>query len=144
MPTAMTTDEMLLTLPRDELVIVQRLRGLIMECLPFATEKVYYGVAVPFYSRHRQICFIWPPSIFWGPKRDLASQKKKGVSLGFCQGNLMADVDGLLQGEGRKRVYVMYIHSFKEINDDVIRALLFEAGMIDDVATWTSLPLNIR
>jgi hypothetical protein len=37
----------------------------------------------------------------------------------------------VLQSEGRKQVYVMYFHSLDEINDDQIRALLYEADLID-------------
>ena len=127
-----TVEEMIMSLPKDEQIIVKRLRSLVMECLPAATEKEYYGEGVPFYSHHRQICFIWPASVFWGPKRTLETQKVKGVSLGFCQGHLMSNEDGVLKAEGRKQVYVMYFHSLKEINEEQVRALLFEAGMIDD------------
>jgi hypothetical protein len=52
--------------------------------------------------------------------------------LGFCQGNLMSNENGVLLAEGRKQVYVMYFHSLNEIREDQVRALLFEAGMIDD------------
>ena len=127
-----TVDEMVMNLPKTEQVIVQRLRALVQECLPAAVEKPYYGAGVPFYTHHRMICFIWPSSVFWGPKRTEASQKVKGVSLGFCQGNLMANEDGVLQAEGRKQVYVMYFHSLRDIKEEKVRALLFEAGMIDD------------
>ena len=123
---------MIMNLPKDEQVIVKCLRSLIVECLPAATEKEYYGEGVPFYSHHRQICFIWPASVFWGPKRTLETQKSKGVSLGFCQGHLMSNDEGLLKGEGRKQVYVRYFHSLKDINEEQVRAWLFEAGMIDD------------
>jgi hypothetical protein len=127
-----TVDEMILNLPKKEQVVVQRLRALVQECIPSATEKPYYGAGVPFYSHHRMICFIWPSSVFWGPKRTEAMQKAKGVSLGFCQGNLMANEKGVLQAEGRKQVYVMYFHSLDDIKEEQVRALLFEAGMIDD------------
>jgi hypothetical protein len=132
MPGGKTVDEMIMNLPNDEQVMVKRLRLLVTECLPKAAEKAYYGEGVPFYSHYRQICFIWPASVFWGPKRTLETQKAKGVSLGFCQGNLMSNEDGALKAEGRKQVYVMYFHSLKEINENQVRALLFEAGMIDD------------
>lgn len=132
MPSKKTVDEMIMSLPKVEQVIVNRLRALVMECLPLATEKGYYGEGVPFYAHHRMICFIWPASVFWGPKKDLATQKAKGVSLGFCQGNLMSNEDGVLVAEGRKQVYVMYIHALNEIREDQVRALLFEAGMVDD------------
>lgn len=130
--TPKSVEEMIINLPKTEQVIVQRLRALVQECLPAAAEKPYYGAGVPFYTHHRMICFIWPASVFWGPKRTEAFQKAKGVSLGFCQGNLMANEGGVLQSEGRKQVYVMYFHSLQDIKEEQVRALLFEAGMIDD------------
>jgi len=65
-------------------------------------------------------------------KRDVRVQKEKGVTFGFCQGNKMANEDGLLLSEGRKQIYVMYIKSLSEIREDVVRALLFEAAMVDE------------
>ena len=61
-----------------------------------------------------------------------AARLALGVSLGFCQGNRMANEEGVLQAEGRKQVYVKYFHSLNEIQEDKVRALLFEAAMIDD------------
>lgn len=109
---------------------MNRLRSLILEYLPKATEKVSYGV--PFYSGQRMICFIWPPSVYWGPKKEWNDKAGKGVTLGFCQGNRMANEDGALLAEGRKQVYCMYFRSLNEINDNQLRALLLEAGLIDD------------
>lgn len=125
-----SVDEIIAGLPRDERVVMSRLRDLIIDCLPKATEAVKYRV--PFYTRNRMICFIWPPSIFWGPGRTLESQKAKGVSLGFCQGNRMSNEDGVLLAEGRKQIFCMYFHSLKDINEKQIRALLFEAGLVDE------------
>ena len=68
------------------------------------------------------ICFIWPPSITWGPKKE--GQKTKGVTLGFCQGNLFANEDEALLAEGRKQVYCMYFNSLKEINDFIEKVYL--------------------
>ena len=121
-------DDMLLTLPRTERAIVSRLRALVQECLPKATEKAYYEEQFPFYSHHRMICFIWPSASRMVPKR---VQDAKAVTLGFCQGNLMSNEDGVLKSEGRKQVYVMYFHSLDEINEEQVRALLYEADMID-------------
>lgn len=126
-----TVDEVLLGLPRAEQVIVKRLRNLILECLPKATESVTFGT-IPLYRRNRMICFIWPPSMYWGPKRTLETQKKIGVGLCFCQGNLMANEDGALLAEGRKQAYCMYFKSATEINEEQLRALFFEAGMVDE------------
>lgn len=126
-------DEMIAALPRDERALVNRLRSIVAECLPKAEEKAYYGMGVPFYTHNRLICFIWPPSVFWGSGKPTKEPRNpKGVSLGFCQGNLMSNEDGALLAEGRKQVYVMYIKSMKELDENQVRALLFEAGMIDD------------
>jgi hypothetical protein len=127
-----SVEEVIAALPRSEQVIVKRLRALVMECLPKAEEKAYYDMGVPFYRHHRLICFIWPASVFWGPKRTLETQQKKGTALGFNQGNLMSNQDAVLLAEGRKQVYCMYFHSLKDIDEAQVRALLFEAGMIDE------------
>lgn len=125
-----TVDEIIAGLPRQEQVMTKKLRQLILECLPKATEKISYEV--PFYTHNRMICFIWPPSVFWGPERTLETQQAKGLTLGFCQGNRMSNEDGVLLAEGRKQIYCMYFHKPEEINDQQIRSLLFEAGMIDE------------
>lgn len=131
-PAGPTVDEMLLQLPRKELAIVKRLRSLIQECLPSAIEKGYYGVGAPFYTHHRMICFIWPSSLYWGPKPKEKISKNKLVTLGFCQGNLMSNEDGTLKADGRKQVYCLYINSLAEVDEVKIRALLFEAELINN------------
>lgn len=132
MASVTTVDEMIMSLPRAEQVITRRLRELVLECLPGATERGYYGLGVPFYRHHRMICFIWPASVVWGPKKHSEVKKTATVSLGFCQGNLMSNEDGILKAEGRKQVYVMYFRSLNDIEENSIRALLFEANLIDD------------
>jgi hypothetical protein len=129
--TGHTVDEMLLQLPKNELAIVKRLRALIQECLPKAAEEPKYGYGIPFYTRKRMICFIWPSSIYWGLKRKEETKHTQLVTLGFCQGHLMSNEDGMLQSEGRKQVYCTYINSLAEIKEEQIRALLFEADLID-------------
>jgi hypothetical protein len=123
-----TVDEIVNDLPKWEQLIVKRLRTLIVECLPHALEKNSYGV--PFYRRNRMICFIWPPSISWGSKKE--QWANKGVILGFCQGNLFANDGKLLLKEGRKQVYCMYFKSHTEIDEAPIRSLLFESEIIDN------------
>ena len=44
----------------------------------------------------------------------------------------MYNEDGVLQSEGRKQVYVVYFNALKDVREEQVRALLFEAGMIDD------------
>ncbi len=127
----LSVEEMLEALPRAEQIIVKRLRALITECLPKASEEPKYGFGVPFYVRNRMICFIWPSSVYWGLKRK-AEARQKLVTLGFCQGNRMSNEAGLLQAEGRKQVYCVYINSIDEIKEEQIRAWLYEAELIDD------------
>ena len=54
------------------------------------------------------------------------------VALGFCQGNKMANEQGLLHADGRKQVYCMYFNSLSEIDEAQVRALLYEASIIDE------------
>jgi hypothetical protein len=54
-----TVEDMILRLPTQELAIVKRLRSLVIDCLPLAKEKPYYGLGVPYYSHHRSICYIF-------------------------------------------------------------------------------------
>jgi|SRR5688572_25960491 hypothetical protein len=125
-------DQMIATLPRDEQVLVKRLRALVTECIPQATEKTYDDMVMPFYTRNRMICFIWPPSVVWEPNTDNEKQKTKGVALGFNQGKLMSNENGVLLAEGRKQVYMMYFKKLGDIDENQLRALLFEAAMIDE------------
>ena len=121
-----------MSLPPTEQIIVKRLRGLIMECIPKAMEKMYYDVGIPFYRHNKLICFIRPASTFWGTKREKETQKEKGTSLGFNQGYLMSNEEGVLLAEGRKQVYMMYFKSLKDIDENQVCALLSEAAMIDE------------
>lgn len=132
MATPDDVDQMMSNLPKNELVMVKRLRALIMECIPYAEEKAYYGLGVPFYRHNKLICFIWPPSVVWQSNDNIKKQQAKGVTLGFNQGYLMSNEDGILLSEGRKQVYAMYFKKFEDIDEQVVRALLFEAAMIDE------------
>jgi hypothetical protein len=125
-------DQMIAMLPRNEQVLVKRLRSLAAECIPQATEKAYDGLCMPFYTRNRMICFILPPSASLEPDANPEKQKSKGVSLGFSQGKLMSNEDGALLAEGRKQVYAMYFKKLGDIDENQVRALLFEAAMIDE------------
>ena len=122
-----SVDEVIEDLPKNEQQIVKRLRALILDCLPHIQEMNTGGV--PYYRRNRNILFIWPPSIYWGPNKE--SMNKKGVTLGFCQGNLMRDDEGLLKSENRKQVYCIYFTSVGEIDESKLRPLIFEADELD-------------
>jgi hypothetical protein len=124
-------DHMITSLPRSEQVVVEKLRALVAECLPHVIEKTYPDLRIPFYTRNRLICFIWPPSVLWKSTASIEKQQAKGVGLGFNQGNLMANETGMLLAEGRKQVHIVYFRTLHEINEATVRALLFEAALID-------------
>jgi hypothetical protein len=132
MSSVKTVDEVIESLPKVELGMFKRLRSLIFECLPKAVEEPKYGLGVPFYRHHRMICFIWPSSIYWGPKKKETSGKPPMVTLGFCYGNLMNNEEGLLHADGRKQVYCMYFKSLSDIDDNQVRAILYEAELVDE------------
>jgi hypothetical protein len=124
--TKYSVDEIIMGLPRQEQVIVKCLRSLILQNLPHVIEKSNYGA--PYYSGNRLMMFIWPPSLYWGKNQIFLN---KGVTLGFCQGNRMDNSEGHLLVEGRKQVYCIYFNSLREIDEDRIRALIFEADLVD-------------
>jgi hypothetical protein len=128
-----SVEEMIATLPRQDQLIVKRLRALVKDCLPKAEEKLSYGV--PYYRHNRLICFIWPPTVYFGSHEGKAAALAKGVTLGFNYGHLMSNDQGVLLAEGRKQVYVMYLRDVKEIDDALVRSQLFEAGELDDTFT---------
>lgn len=110
-------------LPPDQLVITERLRELASECIPDVKEKLAYNV--PFFYRHRRICFIWPAAVPWG------KVEKDGVQLGFCEGHLLKDDSDYLDKGNRKQVYWKVFHHLNEIDVDLIRSYLYEAVEID-------------
>lgn len=75
--TGQSIEGLLLQLPKNERVVVKRLRMLIQDCLPKTKEEPKYGYGIPFYTRQRMICFIWP-SIYRGLKR---KEKPNGPTL---------------------------------------------------------------
>ena len=115
-------------LPRDEKVILQRLRTLIFEAEPRIQEKLSYGV--PYYSRHRRLFFLWPASAL-----PCVYEKKKQppkVTLGFCYGNLLSDAQGLLEKEGRSQVRTIGVSSPAGIDGRLITEILNEAILVDE------------
>jgi hypothetical protein len=59
--------------------------------------------------------------------------KEQGSVVRILSGKSQSDEDGVLQAEGRKQVSVIYFQSLKELKEYRIRALLFEASMIDHI-----------
>lgn len=115
-------EDMLASLPEDELQITLFLRDLIRSCIPHATEKLSYNV--PFYYGKKRICFIWPGSVPWGGI-------KSGVLFGFTRGYLLNDETNYLEIGNRKEVYMKTFNSLSEIDTDILRSLFFEAAALD-------------
>jgi hypothetical protein len=121
-------EEYISKLPGEEKKIAARLHKVICGMLPGAVEKFTFGV--PHYFGNSRICFLWPASVSGG-------KIKKGIALGFCQGYLMANEDGILKREGKTNIYVIFYTSVKEIDETVLMELLAEAVMIDERAAMT-------
>jgi hypothetical protein len=120
----MDVNEFIINLPRAERIIVSRLRDLLFETEPRFREKLSYGV--PYFSRNRRVCFLWPASAPLGP----TSAK---VALGFCYANLLSNAQGLLQKEGRKQVYIARFSSVNEIDEKLLLEIIHEALLVDEL-----------
>lgn len=118
-----SVDEFQDFLPDHELEIVELLRKIIIESIPECKERLAYNV--PFFYKHKRICYVWPSSVPWG------NVKLKGVSIGFTNGYLLHDEIGYLEKGTRKQVYTKTFHSVSEVNIDLLKVFLFEAAEID-------------
>jgi hypothetical protein len=116
-------EDFLHLLPKEELIIVQYLRAIILGSFPNPMEKLSYNV--PYYFQHSRVCFIWPSSVPWG------TVKKNGVMLGFVKGHLMRDEIGYLEQEGRKFLRSKTFYSTNEIDIDLVKTYIFEALEMD-------------
>jgi uncharacterized protein DUF1801 len=110
-------------LPEDERIMVDVLRQIVIENLPkHCKEKLAFNV--PYFYGKRGICIIWPASI---PRGGF----KKGVLLGFWQGNKLNDEDNYLTHGTNKKVFYKIYKSVDEIDQDAIVKLLKEAVKLD-------------
>ena len=118
-------EEFLAFLPPEELEVVEFLRQLIYDCISDVSEKLSYNV--PYFKRHKTICFLWPGSVLWGKK-----QTYTGVRFGFTQGHLLSDELGYLKLEGRKQVAWRDFQSIEEIDVELLQMYIYEAAVIDE------------
>ena len=110
-------------LPESERIIVDVLRQIISENLPnYCKEKLAFNV--PYFYGHKGICIIWPASI---PRGGF----KKGVLLGFWQGNKLKDEDHYLTHGTNKKIFYKIYKEAEEIDEMAIVKLLKEAEKID-------------
>ena len=117
--------ELLAYLPEHQLVIVDKLRELVFECIPGVEERLSFNV--PFYRKYGGICFIWPGAVAWG------SKTWEGVEFGFQHGNLLADELNYLERGTRKQVFSKRFFRLEDINEGVLRAYLWEAAEVDEL-----------
>ena len=121
-------------LPREERLVFQRLRVLILETEPRLLEKINYGV--PYFARNRMVCFIWPISAPHAPIAKNQTWDDTIVSLGFCYGNKLSNEQGILLSEGRKQVYIIRLRSLTELQklEKPITEIVQEAVMVDEMS----------
>lgn len=119
-------------LPREERLVFQFLHHLILEVEPRLVEKVNYGV--PYFSRHKRVCFIWPVSAPNAPTAKNQTWHNTIVSLGFCYGNLLSNHQNLLLSEGRKQVYIVRLKSLAQAKslEQEIREIVLESVLLDE------------
>jgi len=118
-----STDDFLEFLEGPEKLITEELRRITLSALPDIQERLSYNV--PFYSRFKRICYIWPASIPWG-----GLKSGDGVAFGFCQGDKIRH-GGYLETGTRKYVRIRRYQSLKEIDSALLVDLLAEAYEID-------------
>jgi uncharacterized protein YdhG (YjbR/CyaY superfamily) len=117
-----SVDDFLDYIPAEELKIVELLRQIINNCIPDCKEKLSNNV--PFFSRHKNICYIWPSSIPWGAV-------DKGVAIGFTQGSKLSIDEGYFEKNTTTKVYKKIFTDIKQIDIELLKSLLYEAVIID-------------
>lgn len=111
-------------LTEEERIILDVLRQIIREQLPpHCKEKLAFNV--PYFYGRKGICIVWPASI---PRGGF----KKGVLLGFWQGNKLKDKDHYLTKGTNKKIYYKIFTRAEEINERAIVKLLKEAVKVDE------------
>lgn len=120
-------DDFMDYLPANEREIVSYLREIVFDCIPDCFEKLAYNV--PFYRRHANICFIWPPAVLWG------KTIHEGVRFGFTSGYLLNDEINYLDRGSRKQVWCKDFFKLSDIDAPLLKSYLFQAVEIDEEKT---------
>lgn len=100
------------------------LRDIILEVNPSFEEKFAYGV--PYYYIKKRVCFVWPTTI---PR----SGFKSGVILGFCNGVILKKKFDIISCGTCKVVGWIQYHNQKEIKPKIIKEILLEAIMFQEM-----------
>lgn len=110
-------------LPENEKLMVDVLRGIIIDTLPsYCKEKLSFNV--PYFFGNKGICIVWPSTI---PRGGI----DRGVLLGFWYGSSLKDRHHYLTQGRNKRVFYKIYQTAEEINAGKIVALLREAIGVD-------------
>ncbi|HSG16081.1 MAG TPA: DUF1801 domain-containing protein [Anaerolineae bacterium] len=121
----MSPEELLADYPPQIQELADGVRAIIEQTVPDIEEKVYrgwrligYRVTLPESHRHgggAYFCYIAPGA--------------ESLQLGFEYGILMADPEGLLEGEGKQVRYVT-VSSVADFKRDGVRQLIVEAARV--------------
>lgn len=117
-------EEFLDFLPDDERKMTLYLMNIVENSIANYRRKLSYNV--PYYAKNKNICFIWPASVLWGKQKTY-----EGVRFGFTRGYLLNDEMNYLDKANRKQVYWRDFRNIHEIDEDLLKAYLFEAVEID-------------
>ena len=110
-------------LPDNERLILDILRGIILDLLPsYCSEKISYNV--PYYYGNRGICILWPSSV---PRGGI----KEGVLFGLWQGNRLGDFDGYLTRGTNKKIFYKIFTNTEEIEIKRLSEILKHAILFD-------------
>jgi hypothetical protein len=114
-------DEYIKRLPEKIRTSVEFLRKLILTSSVQIEEQLKYNI--PFYFYKGQLCYI-----------NFSDDK---IILGFSRGADMPDEKKLLRGQG-KSIRHAVIDPVKGINEDLIRDLIFEALIVNEMKAGKS------
>jgi hypothetical protein len=98
-------------------LIVSTIRDIILSCAVQIQESIKYKI--PFYSYHSNICYI--------------NVRKKTVDLGFVNGANLSNHQGLLEVKDRVSVKTISFQNVSEIDESILREIIFEAIMLDEI-----------
>ena len=107
----------------EEKVIADALITLIRD-RAFDSCKMKFSYGVPFFYDKKGIAIIWPASI---PKGGI----KKGVLLGFWQGNKLKDPQCYLMKGNNKKVYYKIFEKPEDLDIKALTLLIDEALTLD-------------
>ncbi|MFL1896434.1 DUF1801 domain-containing protein [Aquimarina sp. 2-A2] len=97
-------------------LIVSTIRDIILSCAIQIRGEIKHRI--PFFSYHSNICYI--------------NVRNRVVDLGFVNGYLLSNHQGVLDEKDRKSVRTITFKSIGDVNKGLIRELVFEAILIDE------------